>query len=154
MNRSTMIRLTLTTAVSLSAALTLSPALAQTKNDGMSMPAMSGVPMLHFTSEKGMNMMMGHSGDLMIMAAPGMGKYTYKMSGHTATITYATKNAKALFAHYDKAIRAEGWKEDMNMAMGMMSAGHYGEAYVMGKYKLDLSSVNMGAMTTVTFKVH
>lgn len=120
-----------------------------------SMPmSMSGAPMLRFTTQAGMNMMMGHSGDLMIMAAPGMGRYTYAMQGHTATLTYASRNAKALFAYYDKAIRAEGWREDMQMAMGMMKDGSYAESYVMGKYKLDLKATPKGSSTVVTFKVH
>ncbi|GHF28906.1 hypothetical protein HNQ07_000931 [Deinococcus metalli] len=150
MNRTALAHLTLL------AALCLVPASAQTMNHDASMSAssMSGLPMLHFTTEAGMNMMMGKSGDLMIMAAPGMGKYAYAMSGHTATITFASRDAKGLFAYYDKAIRAEGWTENTSMAMGMMGAGHYVEGYMMGKYKLDLSAVTAGARTTVTFKVH
>ncbi|MDV6375292.1 hypothetical protein [Deinococcus arenicola] len=122
--------------------------------DGMSMSMMSA-PMLRFTSEMGMNMMMGKSNDLMIMAAPGMGNYTYNMmGGHSGTITYTSKNAKALFDFYSSAIKAEGWKEDMNMAMGMMKDGSYSEAYTMGKYKLDLMTMTKGNMTMVTFKTH
>ena len=146
MNRTTLVCLTLT------AALTVSTALGQSMSHTDSM-SMSGVPMLHFTTTAGMNMMMGKGGDLMIMAAPGMGRYTYTMSGHRATLTFASRDAKGLFAYYDKAIRAEGWKEDMSMAMGMMGAGQYGERYMMGKHTLDLSSVTTGAKTTVTFKV-
>ena len=117
--------------------------------------SMSSAPMLRFTAEKGMNMMMGHSGDLMIMAAPGMGKYTYNMTkGNSATLTYASKNAKALFNFYSKAIKSEGWKEDMSMAVGMMKDGSYSEAYTMGKYKLDLMTATKGNMTVVTFKTH
>lgn len=113
--------------------------------------AMSGRPTLHFTTRPGMNMTMGRSGDLNIMAAPGMGRYSYRMNGHTGTVTYASRNARALFGHYDRAVRARGWREDMNRPMGMMGAGHYAETYVMGGHRLDLSAVTTGATTTVTF---
>ncbi|CAM3253883.1 hypothetical protein DESA109040_05215 [Deinococcus saxicola] len=159
MNIKTMLALTLLTTLTLAAAQSMDNMNKDNMSKGsmskgsMSM-SMTGAPMLRFTEEKGMNMMMGHSNDLMIMAAPGMGKYTYNMKGNSATLTFASKNARALFNYYSRAIKSEGWKEDMNMAMGMMKDGSYGEAYVMGKYKLDLMTMTKGNMTVVTFKTH
>ena len=69
-------------------------------------------------------------------------------------VTFASKNAKALFNYYSRAIKSEGWKEDMNMAMGMMKDGSYSEAYMMGQYRLDLMTTVKGNMTVVTFKTH
>ncbi|QFP77152.1 hypothetical protein [Deinococcus sp. AJ005] len=160
MNIKNLLTLTLLTTLTLASAQSMD----NMNKDNMSKDSMSkgslsmsmtGAPMLRFTEEKGMNMMMGHSNDLMIMAAPGMGKYTYNMmKGNSATLTFASKNAKALFNYYSKAIKSEGWKEDMDMAMGMMKDGTYSEAYVMGKYKLDLMTATKGNMTVVTFKTH
>ncbi|CAM3866416.1 hypothetical protein [Deinococcus frigens] len=147
--------LTLLTTLTLASAQTMDNMNKDSMSKGGMSMSMSGVPMLRFTEEKGMNMMMGHGNDLMIMAAPGMGRYTYDMmKGNSATLTYASKNAKALFNFYSRAIKSEGWKEDMSMAMGMMKDGSYSEAYTMGKYKLDLMTVTRGNMTVVTFKTH
>lgn len=147
--------LTLLTALTLASAQSMDNINKDSMSKGGMSMSMMGAPMLRFTGEKGMNMMMGKSNDLMIMAAPGMGKYTYNMmGGHSGTVTYAGKNAKALFGYYSKAIKSEGWKEDMSMAMGMMEDGSYSEAYTMGKYKLDLRTAVEGNRTVVTFRTH
>lgn len=127
--------------------------LAQAQNMGhMNMTAVDSPPTLRFSADQHMNAMLG-GGSLRLSAAPGMGRYTYRVRGHRATISYATRNARGLFNFYDKALWAEGWKEDRSMAMGMMHGG-YMESYVMGKGKLDLSVMSSGNQTVVSVKTH
>jgi hypothetical protein len=130
-------------------------ALAQTKstmpmsNTNMSMK----VPTLKYSAMPNMNMMMsGKSVD--IGPAMGFKLRTHRVRRHSATLTYATTDAKGLFDFYNKAIASEGWKQDMGMKMGMMAMGTYAEAYTMNNWKLDLKTTKVGSNTVVTFKTH
>ena len=114
---------------------------------------MMGAPMLKYTSMPGMNMMM--SGNTVeFTKAPGYRLLSYTYNMHNATLIYQSTDAKGLFNFYNKAIMSEGWREDMNMKMGMMSMGEYGEAYVSKNWKLDLMTVNRGSRTTVMLRTH
>lgn len=114
---------------------------------------MMGAPMLKYTTMSGMNMMM--SGNTVeFTKAPGYKLLSYSYNMHSATLIYQSTNAKGLFDFYNKAIVSEGWKEDMNMKMGMMARGEYGEAYISKNWKLDLMATNRGSRTTVTLKTH
>ena len=141
----------------LTAALVLPvTALAQTKpaampmsNTNMSMQS----PTLKYSAMPNMNMMMsGNSVD--ISAATGYKLLKYRVRSHTATLTYASTDAKGLFDFYNKALGGEGWKEDMSMKMGMMKAGTYAEAYTMKTFKLDLMTQVVGSTTVATVKTH
>ena len=135
------------------------PALAQ-KMDNMKMPAdkmnsamSADAPMLKYTAMPSMNMMMS-GGAVEFGKMPGETLLSRSAAGHNATLIYQSQNAKGLFDFYNKAIMGEGWKEDMNMKMGMMGKGEYAEAYVMKNWKLDLKAVNRGGRTTVTLRTH
>ena len=147
--------------VMLSALVLAVPAFAQkmdsqmkdSKMPGEKMSGMMGAPMLKYTGMPGMNMMM--SGNTVeFTKAPGYKLMNYSYNMHSATLIYQSANAKGLFDFYNKAIMAEGWKEDINMKMGMMKTGEYGEAYVMKNWKLDLMTTNRGSLTTVTLRTH
>lgn len=117
------------------------------------MSGMMGAPMLKYTTMSGMNMMM--SGNTVeFTKAPGYKLVSYSYNMHSATLIYQSTNANGLFNFYNKAIMGEGWKEDMNMKMGMMKTGEYGEAYVSKNWKLDLMTMNQGSRTTVTLRTH
>ena len=111
------------TASLLLAALSCSPALAQTAPaqntpaqttpakpaDSMSAAMMKAAPTFHYSTEAGMNMMM-QGGVVAITAAPGERLISRAVSGQKATLVYSGKNSAAIFAFYDSAIKAEGWK--------------------------------------------
>ena len=110
-------------------------------------------PMLKYSMMANMNMMMsGHNVD--ISPATGYKILSHRVRGHTATLTYASSNAKGLFDFYNTALAGEGWKEDMGMKMGMMKSGEYAEAYMMKNWKLDLMTQIRGRRTVVTIKTH
>ena len=110
-------------------------------------------PMLKYSTMANMNMMMsGHNVD--ISPAPGYKILSHRVRGHTATLTYASNNAKGLFDLYNTALVGESWKEDMGMKMGMVKSGEYAEAYVMKNWKLDLMTQTRGSRTVVTIKTH
>ncbi|GAA4010648.1 hypothetical protein GCM10022631_24120 [Deinococcus rubellus] len=112
-----------------------------------------GAPTLMYTTKPGLNMMMmGHA--VQFTKAPGYKLIDYTYNLHNATLSYRTTDAKGLYAFYNKALMGEGWREDMNMKMGMMRRGEYSEAYVMKNWKLDLMTTNRGSRTTVTLRTH
>ncbi|WP_424951238.1 hypothetical protein [Deinococcus sp.] len=106
----------------LTAALTLAaPTLAQTATpakpaDTMAAPTMKAgdtmmkaAPTFAFSSDAAMNMMMS-AGVVDISAVPGEKMVSRSVKGTSATLVYGGKNSAAIFAFYDKAIKAEGWK--------------------------------------------
>ncbi|WP_407569158.1 hypothetical protein [Deinococcus altitudinis] len=122
----------------LTAALTLAaPAVAQTMQATPAMPApamkasdtmMKAVPAFAFSTQSGMNMMMNSGGAVEIAAAPGEKLVSRSVKGTAATLVYAGKNSASIFAFYDRAIKAEGWKttamDGKMMAEGaMMKSG-------------------------------
>ncbi|TSA87399.1 hypothetical protein FNU79_02620 [Deinococcus detaillensis] len=123
------------------------------KMPGERMGDMMGAPMFKYSANPMMNMMMAGN-TVAFTKAPGYSLMNYSYSRHGATLVYKSKDAEGLSAFYNKAIMAEGWKEDMNMKMGMMKTGEYAEAYMMKKWKLDLMTVTRGDRTTVTLKTH
>jgi hypothetical protein len=111
------------------------------------------VPSLKYSAVPNMNMMMsGHSID--ISPATGFKLLRHRVRRHTGTLTYASRDARGLFAFYNTALGSEGWKEDMTMKMGMTTAGSYTEAYTMNTWKLDLMTRVVGSTTVVTIKTH
>jgi hypothetical protein len=124
-----------TLALSILSVLTLAaPALAQATTpakpaDTMKMndAMMKAAPTFAFSTEAGMNMMMS-GGAVEITAVPGEKLVSRSIKGMAATLLYSGKNSGAIFAFYDKAIKAEGWKTtamDGKMMSGdaMMKAG-------------------------------
>ena len=143
---------TRTAAVAVLALALAMPALAQ-KMPAAKMDSSMGAPMLKYTAMPSMNMMMS-GGAVEVSPAPGFKLVSQSVTGHNATLVFQSKDSKGLFDFYNQAIMSEGWKQDTTMKMPRMSQGEYGEAYVMKTYKLDLMSVSMGALTTVTLKTH
>ena len=118
MTKNSTVRSTLALSI-LTAALTLAvPALAQTaptqtapadtmKTGGAMMKA---APTFVFSTQAGMNMMMSSAGVVDIAAVPGEKLVSRSVQGQAATLLYSGKNSASIFAFYDKAIKAEGWK--------------------------------------------
>lgn len=120
----------------LTAALTLAaPALAQTMQTTPAMPApampapamkggdtmMKAAPTFAFSTQAGMNMMMNSGGAVEISAASGEKMISRSVKGTAATLVYSGKNSASIFAFYDRAIKAEGWKT--TVMDGKMMAG-------------------------------
>ncbi|MGY2894612.1 hypothetical protein [Deinococcus sp. UYEF24] len=147
MNNKTILALSI-----LTAALTLAaPALAQTTpampapvmkmNDTM----MKAAPTFAFSTQSGMNMMMNSGGAVAISSAPGEKLVSRSVKGTAATLVYTGKNSASIFAFYDKAIKAEGWKTTA-MDGKMMVEG----AMMKSGDSMAPSSMASGTMTSGT----
>lgn len=150
--------------------LTLSPALAQT------MPAdamktgeamMSAAPTFAYTGDAAMNMMMSGAGVVGIAAAPGEKLVSRSVKGTGATLVYSGKNSAGIFAFYDRAIKAEGWKTTAmdgkmmadamakpadTMAGSTMTGGLHSATFALGGHIIDLNVRESAGRVTVAFK--
>ena len=124
----------------------------------------AAAPGFSFTTDAKMNAMMSNDA-IGLSAYPKLKLLARSVQGSRATLVYAGEDAAGAFAFYDKAFKAEGWKEAHAMMAGsdkaaggamagaMMKDGSYAGRYEMKAYSLGLSSRAASGKTHVDFSV-